>query len=560
MFCFKRLIRNGFSFFALYEAAATMVIMNDVWWRNAVIYQIYPRSFNDRDGDGVGDLPGIMEKLDYVASLGVDGVWISPFYVSPMADFGYDVADYRDVDPCFGSLEDFDTLIARAHALDLKVIVDMVWAHTSEHHAWFKSSRLSRIGPQADWYVWVDAAPDGTPPNNWLSVFGGGAWSWEPRRRQYYLHHFLPAQPKLKLSNPAVMAALLDIAQFWLDRGVDGFRFDAVDFLAHDERLRSNPARAVEVIPVKPYHLQQHSYDLGGDAILPLLGQIRAVMDRYPAVMAIAEVGSETTDVASLERVGRYSEGDRGFHAAYSLAQMKSKGDAAAIRTAIAEAERCLPSGGMIWAFSNHDVVRVATRWGDGSAVAAKLFMALLLSLRGGIFIYQGEELGLPEADIPYESMRDPYGLTYWPDFKGRDGCRTPMPWRFAAKNGAFSTAEATWLPVPQAHLSLAVDIQDSDPGSVLNACRRFLAWRKDHAALRHGTLRLLETAGPLVAFERSGGNERLYCAFNLSAAPIELGPPVGEAVSPCDFPVSISKGVVRLPGFGAYFARLPTG
>jgi alpha-glucosidase len=537
-----------------------MVLMNDVWWRNAVIYQIYPRSFKDRDGDGVGDLPGIIEKLDYIASLGVDGVWISPFYVSPMADFGYDVADYRDVDPCFGSLADFDTLIARAHALDLKIIVDMVWAHTSERHAWFKASRLSRVGPQADWYVWADAAPDGTPPNNWLSVFGGGAWSWEPRRRQYYLHHFLPAQPKLKLSNPAVIAALLDIATFWLDHGVDGFRFDAVDFLAHDELLRSNPARPVEVIPVKPYHMQQHSYDLGGDAILPLLGQIRAVTDRYPAVLAIAEVGSETTDIASLERVGRYSEGDRGFHAAYSLAQMKSKGDAAAIRTAIAEAERSLPAGGMIWAFSNHDVMRVATRWGDGSAAAAKLFMALLLSLRGGIFIYQGEELGLPEAEIPYESIRDPYGLTYWPDFKGRDGCRTPMPWRSAAKNGAFSTAEGTWLPVPQTHLSLAVDIQDGDPDSVLNACRRFLAWRKDHMALRHGTLRLHETTGPLVAFERSGGNERLHCAFNLGAAPIELGPPVGEAVSACDFAVSISNGVIHLPGYGAYFQILPAG
>ncbi len=537
-----------------------MIAMSPTWWRNAVIYQIYPRSFKDRNGDGVGDLPGIIEKLDYIASLGVDGIWISPFYLSPMADFGYDVMDFRAVDPCFGSLADFDALVAHAHALDLKVVVDMVWAHTSDQHAWFKASRLSRSGPFADWYVWADPAPDGTPPNNWLSVFGGGAWNWEPRRRQYYLHHFLPAQPKLKLNNPAVMAALLDIAAFWLDRGVDGFRFDAVDFLAHDGALRSNPARSVEVVPVKPYHMQQHRHDLGGDAIIPLLEQIRAVIDRYPAVMAIAEVGSETTDVASLERVGRYSEGDRGFHAAYSLAQMKSKGDAAAICTAIAEAERCLPAGGMIWAFSNHDVVRVATRWGDGSAAAAKLFMALLLSLRGGVFIYQGEELGLPEAEIPYESMRDPYGLNYWPDFKGRDGCRTPMPWRSAAKNSGFSTAETTWLPVPQAHRALAVETQHGDAGSVLNAWRRFLGWRKEHPALRHGALRLHESADPLVAFERFGGNERLYCAFNLDAAPVELGPPIGEALSLCDFPIAISNGVIRLPGYGAYFGRLPIG
>src|SRR5260221_2136249 len=240
--------------------------------------------------------------------------------------------------------------------------------------------------------------------------------------------------------------------------------------------------------------MPQHLHGLGGDAIVPLLAQIRAAMDHYPAVMAIAEVGSETTDVASLERVGRYSEGDRGFHAAYSLAQMKSKGDAAAIRAAIAEAERSLPTGSMIWAFSNHDVVRVATRWGDGSAAAAKLFMALLLSLRGGVFIYQGEELGLPEAEIPYDSMRDPYGLNYWPDFKGRDGCRTPMPWRCAAKNGGFSDADMTGLPVPQSHRSLAVDVPHDDAGSVLNAWRRFLAWRKSHPALRDGELRLHQT------------------------------------------------------------------
>jgi alpha-glucosidase len=536
-----------------------MAAMSHSWWRNAVIYQIYPRSFYDRNGDGVGDLPGIIEKLDYVASLGVDGVWISPFYVSPMADFGYDVADYRDVDPSFGSLADFDALIARAHALGLKVIVDMVWAHTSERHAWFKSSRQSHNGAHADWYVWADPSPDGAPPNNWLSVFGGGAWTWEPRRRQYYLHHFLPSQPKLKLSNPAVMAALLDIASFWLDRGVDGFRFDAVDFLAHDDLLRSNPARVVDTIPVKPYHMQQHLHDLGGDAILPLLERIRALLDRYPAAMAIAEVGSETTDIASFDRVGRYSEGDRGFHAGYSLAQMKSKGDAAAIRTAIEEAERSLPSRGMIWAFSNHDVARVATRWGDGSAAAAKLFLALLLSLRGGAFLYQGEELGLPEAEIPHARMRDPYGLTYWPDFKGRDGCRTPMPWHVAATNGAFSTAETTWLPVPQSHLSHAVDVQDRDPGSVLNTCRRLLAWRKKHPALRHGTLRLHETTGPLVVFERSFGNERLYCAFNLSGAPIELPAPAGEALAECDFSADISKGILRLPAYGAYFGRLPT-
>ena len=532
--------------------------MSDAWWRDAVIYQIYPRSFYDRNGDGVGDLAGIVEKLDHIASLGVDGVWISPFFVSPMADFGYDVADYCDVDPCYGSLADFDTLVARAHALGLKIVIDMVWGHTSERHPWFKESRSSRVAPRADWYVWAEPRPDGMPPNNWLSVFGGAAWSWEPRRRQYYLHSFLAAQPKLNLANPSVMAALLDVAAFWLSRGVDGFRLDAVDFFLHDAQLRDNPARAVAEVPVKPYHMQQHLHDLGGAAMLGLLEQIRDFTDRYPGVMTIAEVGSETTEMASLERVGHYSGGERGVHAAYSLSQMKSKGDAAAIRAAIAEAERCLQAGGMVWAFSNHDVARVASRWGDGSAKAAKLFMALLLSLRGGVFIYQGEELGLPEAEVPYDRLRDPYGLNYWPDFKGRDGCRTPMPWQRRARNAGFSAAGTTWLPIPPAHYDLAVDVQDDDPSSVLNAWRSFLAFRRRHAALRHGALSLRATAGPLIAFERHQGGERLYCAFNIGAAPTDLDAPVGETLAVAGFASRRSDGRVRLPGYGAYFARLP--
>jgi alpha-glucosidase len=532
--------------------------MGSVWWRNAVLYQIYPRSFYDSNGDGVGDLAGIVEKLDYVAALGVDGIWLSPFFVSPMADFGYDVADYCDVDPSYGSLADFDALMSRAHALGLRVVIDMVWGHTSERHPWFTESRASRGGPRADWYVWAEPRADGTPPNNWLSVFGGAAWTWEPRRRQYYLHPFLAAQPKLNLDNPAVMAALLEVAAFWLERGVDGFRLDAVDFFLHDPQQRDNPARAVTEVPVKPYHMQQHLHDLGGAAILRVLEQIRAFTDRYPGVMTIAEVGSETTDMASLERVGRYCSDDRGVHAAYSLSQMKSKGDAAAMRAAIAEVERTLPAGGMMWAFSNHDVSRVVSRWGDGSPAAAKLLMALLLSLRGGAFVYQGEELGLPEAEVPHRRMRDPYGINYWPNFKGRDGCRTPMPWRHGARHAGFSRADMTWLPIPAAHETLAVDLQDSTPSSVLNIWRSFLAFRKSTVALRDGTLVLHETSGPLVAFERRAGGECLYCAFNLDSTPVDLVAPAGEPVPVAGFPSSVEGGVVRLPEYGAYFARLP--
>jgi alpha-glucosidase len=271
-------------------------------------------------------------------------------------------------------------------------------------------------------------------------------------------------------------------------------------------------------------------------------------------------VGSETTDIDSLERVGRYRAGERGVHAAYSLSQMKSKGDAAAIRSAIAEVERRLPTGGMVWAFSNHDVARVATRWGDGSAAAAKLFMALLLSLRGSVFLYQGEELGLPEAEVPYERMRDPYGLNYWPDFKGRDGSRTPMPWREAARHAGFSTAEETWLPVPPAHHPLAVDRQEGDPGSVLNAWRSFLAFRNAHPALRHGRLVLHDTPGQLVAFERVDESERLYCAFNLGTAALDVAAPAGELLPAIGFAPTITDGRVQIPPYSAVFMKLSEG
>jgi alpha-glucosidase len=530
------------------------------WWREAILYQICPRSFFDHDGDGVGDLKGIADRLDHVASLGVAGIWLTPFFVSPMHDFGYDVANYRDVDPMFGSLADFDALVARAHGLGLKVLVDMVWGHSSDRHPWFVESRASRQGPRADWYVWVDPRPDGMPPNNWLSVFGGSAWSWEPRRRQYYLHPFLASQPKLNLRHPAVLESLLETGAFWLERGCDGMRLDAVDYFLHDPLLRDNPPADVAVTPIKPYQMQRHVHDMGMKDAAAIMAEIRALTDRYPGRVALAEVGSERTDEASLERAAFYvGRGTDGIHAAYSLAQMKSTGDVHAFRTAIQEVERYFPAGGMVWAFSNHDVARVVSRWGDGSAAAAKLFMALLLSLRGTALIYQGEELGLPEAELPYASLRDPYGLAYWPDFKGRDGARTPMPWQAAAPNAGFSTADETWLPVPEAHHALAVDRQERDPDSVLSAWRHFIAWRKQHPALGHGTITLRDAAPPALVFERSGGGERLLCCFNLSKEPIELPLPDAIPVVVHGLHATAVDGRVRLPGYGALFAH-PTG
>jgi len=531
--------------------------LNDEWWRGAVIYQIYPRSFRDSNQDGIGDLRGIIEKLPYVASLGVDGIWLSPFYVSPMADFGYDVADYCAVDPLFGTLADFDELVGVAHRLGLKVVIDLVCAHTSDRHPWFAESRASRGNARADWYVWADPRVDGTPPNNWLSVFGGGAWAWEPRRRQYYLHHFLPSQPKLNLRNEAVLGALLAVTEFWLERGVDGFRLDAVDFLVHDEALTDNPPFRGLRQPVKPYHMQQHLYDLGAPGIRPVIEKIRAFMDRYPGAVSIAEVGSETTDASSLARAGGYvGEDDRGVHAAYSLSQMKSKGDAPTLRDAIAEAERAFPRDGLIWAFSNHDVARVTSRWGDGSAAAAKMFMALLLSLRGGVFIYQGEELGLPEADVPFERLQDPYGRHYWPDFRGRDGCRTPMPWCAESENAGFSNAHTPWLPIPEAHRKLAVSAQECRPDSVLSTSRELLQLRRKHPALRHGRLDLLDVPPPLLAFRRRADAECLLCVFNIGSHDAEFIPP-NTRLTPLDgFAAIDGECRIRLPGYGAYIAQ----
>ncbi|HKX10903.1 MAG TPA: alpha-glucosidase [Stellaceae bacterium] len=491
--------------------------MPDAWRQGAVIYHVYPRSFRDSNGDGVGDLAGITEKLDYVASLGVDGLWISPFFASPMRDFGYDVSDYRAVDPIFGTVEDFDRLLARAHGLGLKVILDMVWSHTSDQHSWFAESRLDRHGAKADWYVWAEPRPDGGPPNNWLSVFGGSAWTWEPRRRQYYLHHFLPAQPKLNLRNDVVVAELLEAGAFWLNRGVDGFRMDAVDFMAHDALLRDNPAASVNETPLRPFAMQVHRHDLGDPATFDVLARTRALLDRYPGSISIAEVGSVGSADNALERAAGYVGGEgRRLHAAYTLHVAKGPGELAAIRNAIAQAEQSFDQGSIVWSFSNHDIERVATRWGDGGPGSAKVFLALLATMRGCLTLYQGEELGLPEPEIAQADVRDPYGRAYWPLYKGRDGSRTPMPWEHAAVHAGFCDGAEPWLPVAATHLPLAVDRQDRDPHSVLTAWRALSRLRRDNAVFRLGSLQLLDAAPPLLAFERRHGRDRALCLFNL--------------------------------------------
>src|SRR5271166_2651740 len=356
---------------------------SEPWWRGAVIYQIYPRSFCDTNNDGIGDLPGVIARLPYVASLGVDAIWLCPVFTSPQRDFGYDVADHHAIDPIFGTLEDFDRLVVSAHDLGLRVLVDQIWAHTSDRHSWFHESRRTRDGERAGWYVWADPAPDGTPPNNWLSVFGGPAWTWEPRRRQYYLHHFLSHQPTLNLRNEAVVQQLLDTAKFWLDRGVDGFRLDAIDFLLHDRRLRPNPAApATDVIPAKLFGMQTHMHDMMQPEAMGLLARIRGLMECYPGTVTLGEISSQP---GALERVVACTEGEDRLHMAYTLRPTRGGFDWATVSGLVRDA--ACPDGWLCWSFSNHDVERAISRWnpargkGPPDPAFARLLMALLLSL-----------------------------------------------------------------------------------------------------------------------------------------------------------------------------------
>ncbi|RUS60479.1 DUF3459 domain-containing protein [Pseudorhodobacter sp. E13] len=495
---------------------ATARAQDTDWWRGAVIYQIYPRSFQDSNGDGIGDLAGIVQRLPHIAELGADAIWISPFFTSPMKDFGYDVSDYCDVDPMFGTLADFDAVVARAHDLGLRVMIDLVLSHTSDQHPWFKESRANRDNPRANWYVWADPKMDGTPPTNWLSIFGGSAWQWDARRQQYFLHNFLTSQPDLNFHEPQVQAALLDVARFWLDRGVDGFRLDTINFYTHDKHLRDNPGlpvdqRNADTAPaVNPYNHQMHLFDKSQPENVEFLKKLRAVMKPYNAA-AVGEVGDAQR---GLEILGEYTRGDDRMQMCYAFEFLGPERVTAPRVVEIFKAlEDAAPDGWACWAFSNHDVVRHITRWGL-SVDAAKAYALLLMCLRGSACLYQGEELGLPEAELTFEDLQDPYGIEFWPEFKGRDGCRTPMVWQADNQTGGF-TAGKPWLPVPPQHLHLAGDGAKAD-GSLFAHYQAALALRHQHAALRHGSQLGLTANGDVLSFTRVVEGETVFCAFNL--------------------------------------------
>ena len=534
------------------------------WWRGGVVYQIYPRSYQDSNGDGIGDLNGISQALPHISSLGGEESWLSPSFKPPMTDFGYDVSDYCAVDPMFGTLDDFTTMLEQAHQLGLRVMIDQVLSHTADNHPWFTESRASKDNPKADWYVWADAKGDGTPPNNWLSIFGGSGWQWDTAREQYYLHNFLTSQPDLNVHHPQVQQALLDAMRFWLELGVDGFRFDTVNFYMHDPLLRDNPPRGRPqgidgaVNSVNPYAWQWHQYDKTQPENIPFLKKIRAMLDEYPGITTVGEVGADD----SLGVMAEYTNGGDKLHTAYSFDLLSEACSAPHFHQTMSNFEQRVTDGWACWAISNHDVVRVATRWGGAQATPAalKLYAAMQLSLRGSPCIYQGDELGLPEAELSFEQLQDPYGITMWPAFKGRDGCRTPMPWSAAAPQAGFSSASKSWLPVAAPHLALAADVQQRQSDSVLAHYRTFLKWRKTQPALIDGDISMLPVDEQVLAFIRQQDGKQLLCAFNLSASAARYALPAGTgALAACDghgfSAAGISSTQLDLAAWGACFA-----
>ncbi|MEM7379036.1 MAG: alpha-amylase family glycosyl hydrolase [Pseudomonadota bacterium] len=537
-----------------------MTTVDTDWWRGAVIYQIYPRSYQDSTGDGTGDLNGITARLPYIASLNVDAIWISPFFTSPMKDFGYDVSDYCDVDPMFGTLADFDRLIETAHGLGLKVMIDQVLSHSSDAHPWFAESRASRDNPRSDWYVWADAKPDGTPPNNWLSIFGGPAWQWDTRREQYYLHNFLVSQPDFNLHNPDVQDALLDTCRFWLDRGVDGFRLDTINFYFADKALRDNPAlppdeRDDQIAPrVNPYNHQRHVHSKNQPENIAFIERFRALLDDYPAATSVGEVGDAQI---GLELMQEYTEGNARAHMCYSFEFLSSQVlDAPRLQQIFARMAAVDRGGWACWALSNHDIPRHASRW-QLSDAAQRQYLNLLVCLRGSLCLYQGEELGLPEAEVAYEDLQDPYGIAFWPEFKGRDGCRTPMVWDAEAPHGGF-TAGTPWLPTSADHLPRAVSAQESRNDALLHHYREALAFRRAQPALVKGTQSTIAVEGTVAHFQRQHDGQTLWCALNLGAEAVAVTVPEGQWTLLTGLPDAATElaETVRLAGYQTVVAE----
>jgi alpha-glucosidase len=533
------------------------------WWKGAVLYHVYVRSFFDSDGDGMGDLAGVEARLDYIQALGVDGIWLSPIHPSPDRDWGYDVADYDAIHRDYGTMADFERLLDAAHAKGLKVVLDEVLSHTSDEHPWFLESLTGGAeGPKADWYVWADPAQDGTAPNNWLSVFGGPAWAYQPARRQHYHHKFLRQQPKLNWRNAQAREAALSVLDFWLEKGVDGFRLDVAGTFLHDETLADNPP--VPEAERTRHHwshagnLQRHFHDSnlpGNEAVLEVIRQRVEAHDGAGPRFVFGEFSEEE------DRCGGYLSPDAGLHSGYTFVLLLARKLTPDFVRGHYETLAAYPTHWPTISFSNHDVPRTVSRFGGEhpSPELARLMFAMLVSLKGTTLIYQGEELGLPQAKLSRAQLRDPVGDLYWPYTGGRDGCRTPMPWDSALPNLGFTQGEP-WLPLAREHEGLSVAAQEADPESNLAFARAMLAFRKGSQAMRLGELEFLDAPDPVLAFTRKAGEETIACVFNLSGephAPEIVGLEGGELLPLRAGEAELRGRSLGLSPYGAAFVRL---
>ena len=500
--------------------------LSENWWESAVFYQIYPRSFKDSNNDGIGDLAGVIEKLDHLndgkgGGLGIDAIWFSPFFPSPQADFGYDVSDYCNIDSDYGTLEDFDQLVEESHRRGIKIVLDLVLNHSSDQHKWFQESRKNSTNSKVDWYVWADPKPDGSPPNNWLAVFGGAAWTFEPQRGQYYLHNFLPEQPDLNWYNPEVREALADVVRFWMKRGADGFRLDTANYYAYDRQLRDNPKRpenselmedGQEANPLSQY-ITKYSKDRPEN--LEFIHFLRKIFDESGAV-SIGEIGSAEGLESTLKLGTDYVKKGKGLHLAYTFSMLNKNMNAEYLEHVLRVTEESIEDGWPCWSLSNHDCMRMISRFdcfGERDGFQ-QMMLLLLLSLRGTPIIYYGEEVDMQEYEIKKDELRDPQGIRFWPDIKGRDGCRLPFPWDSKLTNQGFNSGTKPWLPAAN---KLSLDQAKADSGSTFHVLQEMLQIRKKFPALQNGSYRKILLDGDCFVFERKTEDETMLIAANFS-------------------------------------------
>jgi alpha-glucosidase len=484
------------------------------WWRYGVFYQVYPRSFQDSNADGVGDIKGIIDRLPYLLALGIDAIWLSPIYPSPMADFGYDISDYTGVDPLFGTMRDFDALVTAAHATGLKIILDLVPNHTSDRHPWFIESRSSRDNPKRNWYIWREPAADGGPPNNWLSEFGGSAWAYDDATRQYYYHAFLAEQPDLNWRNPEVRLAIHEVMRFWLRKGVDGFRVDVIWHLIKDEKFRDNPPNPDYREGRRPHEKILTRYSTDQPEVHDVIAEMRRVIDEFDARVLIGEI------YLPLDRLVTYYGKDlAGAQLPFNFALLSAPWNARGIETIIAEYEAALPAGAWPnWVLGNHDRPRVASRVGPARARVAAM---LLLTLRGTPTLYYGDEIGMHQVAIAPDQVRDPFEKNVPGIGVGRDGCRTPMQWNATAYAG-FSTA-TPWLPLADDFPHENVANLDADARSILSLYKALIDLRKKSPQLVSGAYVPIAAEGDLLLYRRQDNGGAVVIALNLGAEPVSI-------------------------------------